>query len=632
MQYIFDGQELFNKLGQREVLLFGAGEDGENFLSLYKGRVSIKGFIDSALPKGEKSFIDEYPVYSYEDLLEIRRDEVIVVTSDFYAEEMVQQLENSGFISGQDFFVFVVYSKRGIKFTNDENLKKMECLIRHNEAVWKDYLPDAGENKLLITHMLLPSTLFIDWSYFANYLAKQYKAKIWTVDRKHNYSIQPIERMYRSFNADNKIFMDLTAEQKQAAQDYLDVIWPRLQTKEDWLQIKLDDVAIGEDIWAFYIRCHESDVITNVHTWEQKVFLFRVLQVAIFWRDLFYRDRSIKALLFVDGIYQDGIVRKFAIKNGIKVYAVSEEQRFLWNNYHPGERFQHYKRFFEELSEEEKTRGLAWAKEHLEARLRGDTRDIPYMDHSAFQEKRGYHHALEKNEKLKVVICPHVVWDNPYANGIFLFADHWEWLKFLGEMTLRTDYDWYLKVHPNAEEPDQILFHKLIALYPKIKLLPLDVTGNQLKEAGVSFVLTVWGTLGHEYPAMGIHVINAGKNPHMAFDFNWHPKTKEEYEYLLLHLDSLQKEIDMEQIYQFYCIHYLYGFVMEESDYSVCYKSPQLIAKLRTISGRIGLESYKAFLAEWTPERHEEILRNVAMCIEKLEAYRDDVFLRKSAL
>ena len=228
-----------------------------------------------------------------------------------------------------------------------------------------------------------------------------------------------------------------------------------------------------------------------------------------------------------------------------------------------------------------------------------------------------------------MVICPHVVWDDPYENGSFLFADHWEWLNFLGQMTLRTDYDWYLKVHPSAEEPDQILLHKLIDLYPKIKILPLNITGQQLKEGGVRFALTVWGTLGHEYPALGIHVINAGSNPHMAFEFNWHPKTREEYENLLMHLPSLEKTIDMEEIWQFYCVHYLYSFSMMESDFTVCYQAPALIQKLRTTPGQVATERFQDFLSEWSQERHQEILQNVESSIKKLHLYRDDVFLRK---
>lgn len=619
-------KEMFEKISGREVLLFGAGEDGERFLASYGNQVNIKGFLDSGVPKGETYFIKEYPVYSYQDVITVRENAIIIVDSGRYANEMVQQLRASGFREETDFLVF---AKHYLEFTEASMNEHVERFIQHNERVWKNYLPASGKNKVLILHVRIMSTLFIDLSYFANYIAKENEAQIWTVDQEDAYSCESLERLYRSFNAGNHMIQSISAEQKKEAREVTEEMWPHLLTKKDWLQITLDGVAIGEDIWAYYIRLHESEILTDVHDEMKKMFLNRVLLSAIFWRDFFQRDRSIRAIILNDGLYYEGLIRKFALVHGIKVYSISDEQRILWNHFQPGRRYQYYAQFFDELSEEEQTRGIAWAKEHLAARLQGDTTDIPYMDHSAFEEQAEYHQPLQKNDKLKVVICPHVVWDNPYANGQFLFEDHWEWLDFLGKMTLKTDYDWYLKVHPNAEEPDQILFHKLITVYPKIKILPLSTTGQQLKEGGVRFVLTVWGTLGHEYPAMGIQVINAGSNPHMAFDFNWNPTSKEEYEDWLLHLDALDKKIDMEQVYKFYCIHYLYCFVMDEIDYSFCYESPQLRRKLRTSPGRRETIRFDEFLAEWTPERHQAILERIGKHVRAMNLYRDEVFLGK---
>ena len=53
-----------------------------------------------------------------------------------------------------------------------------------------------------------------------------------------------------------------------------------------------------------------------------------------------------------------------------------------------------------------------------------------------------------------------------------------------------------------------------------------------------------------------MNVINAGNNPHMGYDFNWNPKTVDEYENLLLNLGELKKEINFEDIYEFYYMNY----------------------------------------------------------------------------
>jgi len=85
----------------------------------------------------------------------------------------------------------------------------------------------------------------------------------------------------------------------------------------------------------------------------------------------------------------------------------------------------------------------------------------------------------------------------------------------------------------------------------------------------------------------------------------------------------------MEEIWKFYCVHYLYSFSMMESDFTVCYQAPALIQKLRTTPGQIATERFQDFLGEWSQERHQEILQNVESSIKKLHLYRDDVFLRK---
>ena len=80
----------------------------------------------------------------------------------------------------------------------------------------------------------------------------------------------------------------------------------------------------------------------------------------------------------------------------------------------------------------------------------------------------------------------------------------------------------------------------------------------QLKEEGISYALTIHGSIGYEYPMLGINVINAGNNPHIAFDFDINPKTIEEYDEVIFNLEKVNKKIDINEIYMFYLIHFGY--------------------------------------------------------------------------
>ena len=71
---------------------------------------------------------------------------------------------------------------------------------------------------------------------------------------------------------------------------------------------------------------------------------------------------------------------------------------------------------------------------------------------------------------------------------------------------------------------------------------------HQLREAGISVVLTTYGSIGNEYPLLGTQVVNAGMNPYIAYPFNYHPKSLDEYRNLLLNLGKLDAKCDLQDL------------------------------------------------------------------------------------
>ena len=396
------------------------------------------------------------------------------------------------------------------------------------------------------------------------------------------------------------------------------------------MNITVDGYEFGEEICAQYIRGYLDDTCEDLHDIRFRLHLEKMMKWIVFWLDYFKIHHDIGAVILVDGIYEDGIIKKIAVNHGIDVYGLTVDLKRKWNNHKPGFAFWCYKRFYYELTSEEKKTGIKWAKKKIKKRLLGDTSDISYMRMSAYGKGDDTEFHLPQNGKTKVMICPHCFNDDPYPYGRFLFPDHWEWLCYLGRLSQKTNYDWYLKVHPMANETDWKMLTMFVERFPNIKILPHRVSPILLQKEGMQFALTVWGTIGHEYPMFGIQVINAGPNPHISFDFNWNPMTVEEYEDILLHLDKKHKMIDVQQIYEFYCIHYLYYRSMLDERYDVCYKSSELIEKLRPLEGRTKTKRYDDFLQEWDPVRHEKIMKNVESCINEIDSYRDGVFSKRN--
>ena len=117
--------------------------------------------------------------------------------------------------------------------------------------------------------------------------------------------------------------------------------------------------------------------------------------------------------------------------------------------------------------------------------------------------------------------------------------------------------------------------------------------------------------MGHEYPFLGVQVINAGNNPHMGYDFCWHPETLEEYERLLLKLGSLRRKINFDDIYEFYFIYHKISIIEDWifTSYS------KMINDL-TEQERYGPDIFLYFQKQLTPQRHQEIISRFTSYIE----------------
>ena len=103
------------------------------------------------------------------------------------------------------------------------------------------------------------------------------------------------------------------------------------------------------------------------------------------------------------------------------------------------------------------------------------------------------------------------------------------------------------------------IINDFIARFPKFKLLPAEALDHQIIAEGIDLALTVYGTIGFEYAALDIPVINCSlNNLHIAYDFNLHPKNIDEYRCLLLDLDEIELKINKREVYAYYFMRHIY--------------------------------------------------------------------------
>ncbi len=446
-------------------------------------------------------------------------------------------------------------------------------------------------------------------NYFLQILSDRYKGQIFTFSKNKQYNLKKI-RKYQNFSGhiqikltEKKLIREMKLIFNKAKEE--------ICNKEQLFNYKIEDIWIGIDIYETYLRFGNPTVdIKDPELW--KIFLDAV-EMILFWKNFFAKNNVNSVLLTHDCYLYYNTIAKVAYLHKKPVYFCSiycyqkATEPFSLYKY----RYINYRKMFEKLSSDEKSKGIEISKNQLQKRLNGEVGvNMKYSTKSAFH-KNFSSKVIKNSNKTKVLICTHCFFDNPHGYGGMIFLDFYEWLVFLGEISNITDYDWYVKTHPDYLPGTIETLKKIIIKYPKLKLLPSHISFHQLANEKIDFALTCFGSVGHELPLLGINVINCAYNPHIAYDFNWHAKTKKEYKELLLNLPILEKKISFDEIYECFYIHYYYTYV--DNLFFDSYNN--FIDTLNYGKGR-NILAYKYFLSQFNENKHQKIKSDITNFIE----------------
>ena len=254
---------------------------------------------------------------------------------------------------------------------------------------------------------------------------------------------------------------------------------------------------------------------------------------------------------------------RIGINFNIPVYQVNLHSIYYLSkkNIYPYSEFHSYKNDFERLDIAKKNNGIVQARERLKLIFEGKTDvDQPYIKYSAYNQKKTSTRVLGNKSPIKILIASHSFYDSPHGLGMSLFPDFLEWLEFLGELSNKTDYEWYIKTHPGIDIIDKKTIDNFVSRFKKIILIPNMTSHHQLIEEKINIVLTIHGSIGVEYAAKNITVINASlNNPHISYDFNIHPKSKEELKNIIFNLNNyVNLNLFSEDVYKCYYMKYLH--------------------------------------------------------------------------
>ena len=482
----------------------------------------------------------------------------------------------------------------------DKNTKRF---INHNIKIWKDFKPNNPDSVILAEfHNITP--ILIAVSYFSNIISRKHNAEIKTFSPKKLYHHRAKRKIYNSFNTAGHVTTHLNKEQKVRKDDILKTILPGIKSKQDVFDLTVMGVWIGIDIYESYLReLLEPTIRLNDKRIDD--FIERGVGLLIFWLDYFSKNNVAAIIVSHDQYLDLNVLCKVAYTNKVPVYlpncigaTYATEPFSVHSNYST------YKNRFNSLTLDKQAKARAISKEQLDKRLNGEVGvNMAYSTESAFLPYNPKNRVLRKSNNIKILISSHCFYDNPHGYGGLLFLDFYDWLCFIGDISEKTNHDWYLKVHPDPLPGTLDNIQEILQKFPKITVIPHLTSHLQLANEGIDFVLTCFGTVGIEYPVLGKQVINAGFNPRSSFSFNWNPISIEEYEKYLLNLDTLNIDIDINEVYAGYYMQYYY----EQVDDFIFTSYENFLLDL-TDDQRSKSEPFKYFIDQFDNVRHQKII------------------------
>lgn len=498
--------------------------------------------------------------------------------------------------------------------------KEFTRIIRHNRQLFskKKMAPTHSAPPIILMEINKDCSSHIAYSYLGSILKEIYKADIiayhpYTPKSMWNAASLRIRILigrgyigvYKSFGASQIICVRISKEQRKLATILVSEKLGRIKTKRDIEQIEVDGIRIGDLIYDSFLRYNSVPTIDFLSK-KFKEFLQESIEVFLYWRD-YFSEHNVAAISVSHCVYNLAIPLRIAVARGVPgfqahathVYRLTKESIFAYKD------FVDFRSTFASFPEDVRIEGAAEAKRRIDRRFKGEVGvDMFYSTKSSFGPSK-YKRLLAVSDRKKILIATHCFFDSPHIYGLNLFPDFYEWLEFLGEISTRSDYDWYIKTHPDYRPGTMETLQKILGKYPKLSLLPPDASHHQIIAEGIDVVLTVYGTIGFEYAALGVPVINASTvNPHIAYPFNHHPRSVDEYQFMLMNLSGiLRKDVSYnEEIYEYYFMRNVYN---TNNIFFRDYKA--MLEEVGGYRGQFTPSVYNLWCDEWTSERHEEI-------------------------
>ena len=296
------------------------------------------------------------------------------------------------------------------------------------------------------------------------------------------------------------------------------------------------DILVGDVVGDSFIRGNFLPTLDFNH-----LDLLEKLSNALFYIDMLYEyfDKNpVKAVVIIETTYMLALPGRVALQVGIDtfvithsyVYRLTKERYIAFHHYHE------FKSLFRSLPTEVQKYGISKAKEYLPIKLKDAGFGLVPNAHTEYFPQGA---SFNLSNPIRLLVTAHDFFDSPHSVGDSFFPDYFQWLRCVKDMAQKNHYTLLLRPHPNSRSWNTEVLEQLFADVKNVQLLDSKTTNEQLLQLDISAVLTVYGTVGSEWPLVGVPVINASPNhKHCRIAGNITPSSREEYIEILDNLNN----------------------------------------------------------------------------------------------
>ena len=370
--------------------------------------------------------------------------------------------------------------------------------------------------------------------------------------------------IYKNFKVKKFLSVNPSIKHHYKAKNFAKNFYSRRISKTKILKLKIYNILIGDILYDTFLHNFKKETIC-INDTLFKNFFEKFISLFFFWID-FFENNKVAVTMPTHATYSDGLPGRIAIHKKIKCLLVSSNKIYNLSKkfIYPQLECINFKKNFSKLKSKNKLIAKQKAKIGIKKRLiQGKLGDMIYLTKTAYGPFNK-NQVILPSQKKKIVILAHSFSDAPHSRGQGIFADFYDWILFLFKLSKNSNYDWYVKCHPNFHEYNDNtikIIKNLLKKYPNVKWIDPSTSHKQIICEGIDLGLTVDGSVGLEYPYFKTPVFNASKiNTHINYKFNEHPKNIREYKKLILNLNSYKFKINISEILEcYYMSNYYYN-------------------------------------------------------------------------